>query len=55
MAGKSGAVTGKISGNVVVAGGKYSTNVSAYIPTGYEQRADGVVLNKYINIIGKGD
>jgi len=51
MEGKyTGAVTGSVSGKVVVAGGKYSSNVSAYIPSGYEQN-NGIVTNKYINII----
>ena len=46
----TGAVTGSVAGKVVVAGGKYSSNVSAYIPSGYEQN-NGIVTNKYINII----
>lgn len=46
-----GGVTGKISGNVLVAGGKYLNDVSAFLPEGYEQRADGTVANKFINIV----
>ena len=52
---KSATVAGKVSGNVTLTGGKYTSNVSAYIPSGYVQNADGVVAHKYINIVTDGD
>lgn len=45
-----GGVTGTISGKVIVIDGKYSTNVSAFLPEGYEQKADGTVTNKLFTI-----
>ena len=46
-----GEVTGTISGNVRLAGGKYSYDVSKFIPEGYEQKANGVVSNKFMTIV----
>ena len=46
-----GTVTGTISGNVLLAGGKYDSNVAAFIPEGYEQGEDGVVANKFMTIV----
>ena len=45
--GRCGVVTGTISGNVRLAGGKYSYDVSDFVPAGYEQE-DGVVYNKFV-------
>lgn len=46
-----GTVTGKVSGNAILTGGKYNANVAAYIPEGYEQTADGEVINPFIHIV----
>ena len=46
-----GAVTGRVSGNVTLTGGKYNANVAAYIPEGYEQTAEGEVINTFIDIV----
>ena len=39
-----GGVNGNVSGNLTIAGGKYTADVTAYIPDGYEVE-DGVVRN----------
>ena len=49
--GRCGEVKGTVSGNVRLAGGKYGYDVSKFIPEGYEQKADGVVSNKFMTIV----
>ena len=46
-----GTVTDGISGNVTVAGGKYSYDVSGFVKEGYVQKDNGVVANNFYNII----
>lgn len=50
MTGGNGGATGTVSGNVVVAGGKFNSDVSAFLPSGYKQGTDGVVAHKYLTI-----
>lgn len=45
-----GEVTGTVSGNVTVIGGKYASDVTAFIRAGYSQK-NGVVSNDYFNIV----
>ena len=49
-----GGVTGKLSGNITVTDGKYGTDVSTFLPEGYEQKADGTVTNKLFTITADG-
>ncbi len=49
--GRCGAVTGAVWGNVTITGGKYDSDVSAYIPKGYAQNADGVVANEFVTVL----
>lgn len=41
-----GQITGTVSGNVTITGGKYSTDVSGFLKNGYAQ-VDGVVANDF--------
>ncbi len=43
---KVGQITGTVSGNVTITGGKYNANVSAFLKSGYSQ-VDGVVANEF--------
>ena len=47
----SAVVSGKVSGNVTVTGGKFTNDVSAFLPNGYVQNASGVVAHKYVNVV----
>ncbi len=45
-----GTITGTISGNVKIAGGKYDSDVSAFLTEGYSQ-IGGVVENDFFNLV----
>ena len=45
-----GTINGSISGNVIIAGGKYASDVTAFIPEGYKQNDDGEVVNRFISL-----
>lgn len=47
---KNGEVTGTVSGSVDIIGGKYASDVTAFLKEGYSQN-DGVVSNDYFNIV----
>ncbi len=49
-----GTITGTISGNVKIAGGKYDFDVSAFLTEGYSQ-IGGVVENNYFNLVKDED
>ncbi|MBR6506795.1 MAG: dockerin type I repeat-containing protein [Clostridia bacterium] len=49
--GVDGGVTGNVTGNAIILGGKYANSVSAFVKNGYVQDANGVVTNKYYNIV----
>jgi len=51
---KPGSITGKISGNVTITDGTYPTDVSAFLPDGFEQNAAGKVGNKLYTITSDG-
>ncbi|MBE6654912.1 MAG: hypothetical protein E7608_05585 [Ruminococcaceae bacterium] len=46
-----GAVNGNLSGNVVVTGGKYSCDVTAMLPKGYEISETGYVSSKLYTVV----
>ncbi|MBQ3100088.1 MAG: hypothetical protein IJC50_03775, partial [Clostridia bacterium] len=46
----SGAVSGTVSGRVTVLGGKYASDVSSLLKSGYAQADDGLVYNKAYTI-----
>ncbi|MBE6636471.1 MAG: hypothetical protein E7618_01565 [Ruminococcaceae bacterium] len=48
---KNGTVTDKVSGNAIIVGGEYKTDVSAFIKNGYAQDANGVVTNNFYDIV----
>lgn len=45
-------VTGSVSGNVTILGGKFDANISSYLKDGYKQNADGVVQNILYTVEG---
>lgn len=49
-----GTVTGTVSGNATVIAGKYGSDVSAFIKSGYVQE-NGVVSNEFYNLIKDAD
>ncbi len=42
-----GEVTGAVSGNVIIVGGKYAADVSSFVKAGFVQNSDGVVENEF--------
>ncbi len=50
-----GSVTGTISGNVKIAGGMYTADISAFLTEGYAQDASGVVENQFFNLVKESD
>ncbi len=50
-----GYVTGTISGNVKIAGGKYDADVSAFLTEGYAQGTDKVVENNFFTLVKEAD
>lgn len=48
---KNGTVTGTVSGDAIIVGGAYGTDVTAFIKNGYAQDANGVVTNNYYDIV----
>ncbi len=51
----SGSVTGTVSGSATVIAGKYASDVSAFLKSGYVQNADGLVYNKFYTISATGN
>lgn len=49
--GNKGGVTGKVTGNAIILGGKYENSVSAFVKNGYIQDENGVVTNKFYDIV----
>ena len=47
-----GGVNGKISGNVTITAGKYSQDVSAFLPDGYKYQ-DGLVVNELYTVVNE--
>lgn len=47
---KVGTVNGNVKGNAYIVGGKFSSDVSAFVKDSYYQNANGVVLNKYFDL-----
>lgn len=48
---KNGTVVGPVSGNAIIVGGQYETDVTDYIKNGYTQDANGVVTNNFYDIV----
>ena len=53
--GECGVVEGMLSGNITVVSGKYYSDVTDYIKTGYTQNDDGVVVNDIYTIVKDQD
>jgi len=51
----SGCVTGKVSGKATIVAGKYASDVSAFLKSGYVQNADGLVYNKFYTLVADGN
>lgn len=49
--GVNGGVTGEVTGNAIILGGKYADDVSAFTKNGYVQNSEGVVNNKFYDIV----
>lgn len=49
--GNKGGVIGKVTGNAIILGGKYESSVSAFVKNGYIQDENGVVTNKFYDIV----
>ena len=47
---KVGTVTGNVKGNAYIVGGKYTSDVTAFVKDSYYQDANGVVFNKYFDL-----
>jgi len=52
---KNGTVVGPVSGNAIIVGGQYETDVTDYIKNGYTQDANGVVTNNFYDIVEDED